>query len=134
MGETRDRLGTAGVIVAGGFFKIALYVCVAVIIIWIGKVTYEFGYDVFNQQAMSPGEGQEITVVINEGATSFDIARTLKNKGLVESSLVFWVQEKLSNYSGKMKAGTYLLSTAYTPTRIMSILAGEDDEEEGASS
>ena len=29
MGDTKDRVGAAGVIVAGGFFKIALYVCVA---------------------------------------------------------------------------------------------------------
>ena len=99
MGDTRDRMGAAGVAVAGGFFKIALYVCVAVLIIWIGKVTYQFGYDIFNQHAMSPGEGQEVTVVIKEDATSYDIARTLKSKGLIDDALVFVVQEKLSNYS-----------------------------------
>ena len=110
-----------------------LYVCVAVLVIWIGKVTYQFGYNVFNQQAMNPGEGQEVTVVIKEDATSYDIAKTLKSKGLIEDTLVFWVQEKLSNYSGKMKPGTYLLSTAYTPNRIMGILAG-DAEQEGATS
>ena len=43
------------------------------------------------------------------------------------------VQEKLSNYSGKMRPGTYLLSTAYTPNRIMGILAG-DAEQEGVTS
>ena len=97
MGDTKDRVGAAGVIVAGGFFKIALYVCVAVLIIWIGKVTYQFGYNIFNQQAMSPGEGQEVTVVIKEDASAYD------------------------------------LSTAYTPNRIMGILAG-DAEQEGAGS
>ena len=130
MGDKKDRVGAAGVIVAGGFFKIALYVCVAVLVIWIGKVTYQFGYNIFNQQAMSPGEGQEVTVVIKEDATAYDIAKTLKSKGLIEDSLV---QEKLSNYSGKMRPGTYLLSTAYTPTRIMGILAG-DAEQEGVTS
>ena len=133
MGETRDRVGKAGVIVAGGFFKIALYVCVAVLVIWIGKVTYQFGYNVFNQQAMSPGEGQEVTVVIKEDATTYDIAKTLKSKGLIDDALVFWLQEKLSKYSGKMKPGTYLLSTAYTPNRIMGILAGDTDLEGTAS-
>lgn len=64
MGDTRDRMGNAGVAVASGAFRMALYVCVVVLIIWIGKVTYQFGYDVFNQQAMSPGEGQEVTVVV----------------------------------------------------------------------
>ena len=133
MGNKKEQVGAAGVMVAGGFFKIALYVCVAVLVIWIGKVTYQFGYNIFNQQAMSPGEGQEVTVVIKEDATAYDIAKTLKSKGLIEDSLVFVVQEKLSNYSGKMRPGTYLLSTAYTPTRIMGILAG-DAEPEGVTS
>ena len=133
MGDTRERAGAAGVAVAGVAFKIALYVCVVVLLFWIGKASYQFGHDVFNQQAMSPGEGQEVTVVIKEDASSYDIAKTLKSKGLIEDSLVFWVQEKLSNYSGKMKPGTYLLSTAYTPNRIMGILAG-DSEQEGATS
>ena len=60
MGDTKDRVGAAGVIVAGGFFKIALYVCVAVLVIWIGKVTYQFGYNVFNQQGTEPGQVQRI--------------------------------------------------------------------------
>ena len=111
----------------------ALYVCVVVLIIWIGKVTYQFGYDVFNQQPMSPGEGQEVTVVVKEDDSAYDIAKTLESKGLVEDALVFWVQEKLSNYKGQMRPGTYLLSTAYTPTRIMGILAGDADQE-GADS
>lgn len=129
MGEnTRDKVETAGMILAGGFFKMALYVCVVLLIFWIGKMTYQFGYDVFNQQAMSPGEGQEVTVVINEGSSVYDIGKTLESKGLISDALVFVVQEKLSNYSGELSAGTYLLSTAYTPTRIMSILAGADEE------
>ncbi len=133
MGNTRERVGAAGVVVAGGFFRIALYVCVIILIFWIGKTTYQFGYDVFNQQAMSPGEGQEITVVIQDGASVYDIAKILESKGLIKDARVFYVQEKLSNYKGQLKPGTYLLSTAYTPTRIMGILAGDADQE-GVSS
>lgn len=129
MGNTRDKLGTVGMIMAGGFFKMALYVCVIVLVFWIGKTTYQFGYDVFNQQPMSPGEGQEITVVISEGSSAYQIGKTLENKGLIEDALVFVVQEKLSNYSGQLQPGTYLLSTAYTPDRMMSIMAGAEEEE-----
>ena len=132
MGNTRDRAGAAGVVLAGGFFRIALYICVALLIFWLGKTTYQFGYSVFNQQAMSPGEGQEITVVIKDDASVFKIAKTLENKGLIKDDLVFVVQETLSNYHGKLRPGTYLLSTAYTPSRIMGILAG-DTEQEGVS-
>lgn len=131
MGNTRDNVGKAGVILAGGFFRTALYVCVAVLVFWLGRSAYQFGYNVFNQQAMSPGDGQEITIVVQEGSSVYKVAKTLEKKGLVEDALVFYVQEKLSNYHGQIKPGTYLLSTAYTPTRIMGILSG-DEEQEGA--
>lgn len=129
MGDTRDKVGTAGMILAGGFFRMALYVCVAVLIIWIGKITYQFGYDVFNEQAMSPGEGQEITVVISEGESAYEVGKTLKSKGLIDSALVFTVQEKLSNYKGEIIPGTYLLSTAYTPSRMIAIISGNESED-----
>ena len=82
---------------------------------------------------MSPGAGQEVTVVIQEGSSVYKIGKTLESKGLIRNAYVFVVQELLSNYHGKLEPGTYLLSTAYTPTRIMGILAG-DKEQEGAKS
>ena len=133
MGDTRDRVGNAGVIVAGGAFKIALYVCIVVLIIWLGRLSYQSGHDIFDQQPMSPGEGQEITVVVKEDDSVYDIAKTLESKGRVEDAKVFWIQEKLSNYKGQMKPGTYLLSTAYEPSRLLAIMAG-DAEQEGADS
>ena len=133
MGDTRERVGNAGVIVAGGAFKIALYVCIVVLIIWLGRLSYQFGHDIFDQQPMSPREGQEITVVVKEDDSVYDIAKTLESKGLVEDAKVFWIQEKLSNYKGQMKPGTYLLSTAYEPSRLLAIMAG-DAEQEGADS
>lgn len=128
MGNTRDQVGKAGLFVASGIFRTAFYVCVAVLIFWIGKSAYQFGYNVFNQQAVSPGAGQEVTVVIPEGSSTYDVAKILKSKDLIDDSLVFFAQEKLSTYKGQMKAGTYLLSTAYTPTRIMGILAGDEEQ------
>jgi len=122
------RFQAAGLFVAGGIFRTAFYVCVAVLIFWIGKSAYQFGYNVFNQQAVSPGAGQEVTVVIPEGSSTYDVAKILKSKGLIDDSLVFFAQEKLSTYKGQMQAGTYLLSTAYTPTRIMGILAGDEEQ------
>ena len=52
---------------------------------------------------------------------------------VISRAKVFWVQEKLSNYKGQMKSGTYLLSTAYEPSRLLAIMAG-DAEQEGADS
>ena len=129
MSDTRERAGAAGVVVAGTFFKIVLYICVIVLLFWVGKASYQFGHDVFNQQAMSPGEGQQVTVVIKEGASAYKVGKTLEQKGLIKDAAAFVVQERMSAYHGQIKAGTYLLSTAYTPTRILAVLSGEESEE-----
>ena len=132
MSTIRDKAGKAGLVLAGGFFRIALYVCVALLVFWIVKSSYNFGYQIFNQHPISPGEGQEVTVVIKEDSSVYDIGKTLEKKGLIRDAKVFYIQEKLSNYAGQLKPGTYLLSTAYTPNRIMGILAG-DTEQEGVT-
>lgn len=133
MSSARDKLGRLGVIVASSFFRIVLYACVAVLLFWVGKITYEFGHDIFNQKAMSPGEGQEVMVVISPEDNVYQIGKILEDKGLIEDAKVFFVQEYFSNYHKELKPGTYTLSTAYTPTRIMGIMAG-DEEQEGVTS
>ena len=124
----RNTLGKAGLALAGAAFHIAFYACVAVLVFWIAKNAYQFGFEVFNQQPMSPGDGQIVTIVVPQGADDLAIGEILQAKGLIENHYVFFVQELLSNYRGKFKSGTYQLSTAYTPSRIMSILAGEEEE------
>ncbi len=120
--------------VAGGFFRIIVYIAIFVLIVWLGKSVYSFGYDIFNQQPMSPGEGKEVTVVIKEGSSVYQIGKALEKKGLIEDAKIFYVQEKLSVYKGKLKPGTYILSTAYDADRIMAILAGaQEDAAEGGS-
>ena len=110
MADTRDKVGRAGVFLAGGGFKTAVYIFIIVFLIWVGKSAYQFGYDVFNQQAMSPGEGQQVTVVIKEGASAYKVGKTLEQKGLIKDALAFTIQERMSSYHGQIKAGTYLLS------------------------
>lgn len=127
MGNAKERIGAAGVAMAKIIFRIVLYVCIIFLMYWAGKSTYEYAYSVFNEQAMSPGEGEEITVVIEEGSNIVKIGKTLQESGLIENAYVFVVQERLSNYHGQLAAGTYTLSTAYTPTRIMGILAGDEE-------
>ena len=116
-------------LVDGIDIQIPDYIFIIVFLIWVGKSAYQFGYDVFNQQAMSPGEGQQVTVVIKEGASAYKVGKTLEQKGLIKDALAFTIQERMSAYHGQIKAGTYLLSTAYTPTRIIAVLSGEESKE-----
>ena len=72
---------------------------------------------------------RQVTVVIKEGASAYKVGKTLEQKGLIKDAAAFVVQERMSAYHGQIKAGTYLLSTAYTPTRIIAVLSGEESEE-----
>ena len=114
-------------IIAGGFFRFAVYLIVAAVVIYIGKTAYDFGYNIFYQQPMdSEEEGRDVTVAVEEGDSVYQTGRTLESRGLIQDAKVFVVQEKLSNYSGKLQPGTYILNTSMTPDEIMEILAKEN--------
>ena len=99
-------------IVAGGFLRFGLYVCVIIAVVYIGKSAFDFGYAIFNQVPMvNEEDGRDITVVVENGDSVYQMGKTLKNKGLIEDAKIFVIQEKLSNYKGKLQAGTYILNT-----------------------
>ena len=116
-------------IIAGGFFRFALYLCVIVGVIYIGKSAYDFGYEIFNQEAMDNEEnGRDVTVVIKEGDSVYQIGKTLKKKGLIDDAKIFVAQEMLSSYKGKLQPGTYILSTSMTPDEMMEIWSRRNTE------
>ena len=116
-------------IIAGGFFRLGVYLCVAIAVIYIGKSAYDFGYEIFNQKAVATKEnGRDITVVLKKDDSVYQIGKILKKKGLIKDAKIFVVQEKLSSYKGKLQAGTYILNTSMTPDEMMAILARENTE------
>lgn len=72
--------------------------------------------------------GRDVTVVIKEGDSVYQIGKTLKKKGLIDDAKIFVAQEMLSSYKGKQQPGTYILSTSMTPDEMMEILARENTE------
>ena len=116
----------AASIMASGFFRLAVYACIIFADIFVGKSAYDFGYAIFNEVPMAEGEGTDITVVIKDGSSVYQIGKILKKKGLIEDAKVFVVQEKLSNYKDKLQAGTYILNTNMTAEEMMAILAREN--------
>ena len=47
---------------------------------------------------------------------------------MIERPVIFWAQEKLSDYRGKIKPGTYLLNTHETVDEMLAILSGKNTE------
>ena len=62
---------------AKGVIRILLYVLVAIFFISIARMSFVFGYSIFNEQAIASEPGQDVLVEIPEGASTREIADIL---------------------------------------------------------
>ena len=110
-----------------------LLVCVVIFagIVLIGRGSYDFGYRIFTEGAVSDtAHAQTVSVQITRGMGNMDVAKLMKEKGLCEDSFLFFVQMKLSDYKEEIKPGLYQLSTDMGPDEIVMALSGVTGEEQ----
>lgn len=116
--------------------KIVILAAVVVFVFRASTQAYDFGYRVFADEPVSSSGGRTITVGIAEDASLKDIAQMLEEKGLIEDSKLFIVQEMLSAHHGKILPGIYDLSTDMKAEQMLEIMStsaeeeGEEDNEE----
>ena len=114
--------------------KIVILAAVVVFVFRASTQAYDFGYRV--EEPVSSSGGRTITVGIAEDASLKDIAQMLEEKGLIEDSKLFIVQEMLSAHHGKILPGIYDLSTDMKAEQMLEIMStsaeeeGEEDDEE----
>ena len=127
--NTGYRVAVSG---ARRLVALLLFALVMIIIFFLGRTAYHFGYSVFHQVPVSKPPGEYITVTIAEGADAREIGMTLRNAGLIEDITLFRVQERLSEYhkqlSEDFKGGTFRLNTSQTTDELLAVIAGEATE------
>ena len=106
--------------------KIVIYAVVIMGIYRLGVMAYNYGHSVFAEEAVDSRPGRTVELHVESGASVGEIAKLLKEKGLVEDWKLFLLQAKLADFSEKLTAGQYKLSTAMLPSEIMSVLSGEE--------
>lgn len=112
--------------------KIAV-IAAAVVFVFRGATqAYDFGYRVFADQPVSVSGGRTITVGVSESASVKEIAEMLEERGLIEDSKLFIVQELLSAYHNKILPGIYDLSTDMTAEQMLEIMSTPTGEEENS--
>lgn len=88
------------------------------------------GISTYRASIYSPiGSGSSIKnveVVIKPGSSISQIAGVLYDSGLIRNKLLFAVYVKTSGYSGKLKAGKYMLSTGMNAQDIAKKIANGD--------
>ncbi|MFA6664071.1 MAG: endolytic transglycosylase MltG [Lachnospiraceae bacterium] len=117
--------------------NIAKYVVIILLILFfIGETRrmYGLGYSIFCPEAMdASGEGKTVSVTITDDMTDSSIAKLLEDDKLIESSLVFKVQLKFSEYDGKLMPGTYTLSSEMLPNEMMKLMSESYTDEDSAA-
>ncbi len=117
-----------------GIINVAVRVAILIFVFSLIKkvclTSYDYGYRVFSEKAMTEGDGFDKEVVIPIGSSALDIGKILKNKGLIRDEKLFYVQVLLSSYRGKLNPGSYTLNTSMTAEDMMRVMAGADEPEE----
>lgn len=91
---------------------------------------YNFGFNIFAERSMTVGRGQDVSIMVGEKDSVVDVANTLKDKRLIDDVILFYCQELLSAYHGDIKPGYYTLNTSMTPTQMLEIMSGGEENEE----
>ena len=113
--------------------KAAFVIIVIVLISKYAKIAYSYGYQIFNQSAVSSGTGRTVSFTVKSGDDVDTIADNLAGLGLIKDKTLFKLQERFSEYHEKEKPGTYELSTAMTPEEMLTIMSGGQEGAEGGS-
>lgn len=134
-GEEHNRSGL-DVALSGvkGLTKTLGIILIVVAVIVIGHEAYKLGYSALYQVPVDEGEGREIEVTVTDDMSVREIGEMLQDKGLLEESpTVFVIQERISEYHGKLLPGTYKLTTGMTADQMLRVMAGEDEDNQGVT-
>lgn len=107
-------------------------IVIAVVVIFVFRTAtaaYDFGYRVFADKPVSTSGGRTITIGIAESADIKDIAEMLQEKGLIEDSRLFIIQELLSAYHDKIIPGIYDLNTGMTAEEMLAVMSTPVEED-----
>lgn len=110
--------------------RIALVFAVAVGLYHFGEYAFDFGEQIYSEEGVTAAPGKDVAVVIYEGESVKQIADMLENYHLIQNSMVFVVQERLSRYHGQILPGNYVLNTSMSGNEMIAILSGHPSEAE----
>ena len=120
------------------FIKIAFGILVVLLIVYaainLSGLGFDFGYRVFTESAIDNPPGKDVLVQVKDDTSEKELGVILEEKGLVRDSRLFYLQLKLSAYSGKIIPGVYTLNTSMTPKDMIVLMATSTEETESTES
>ena len=116
--------------------KVALVVAAVTLIMRYAGVAYDYGYQIYNQQAAKPYDSSTLKITVTDEMSVMDLAKRLEMRGLIKDARLFWLQERFSERHGKIVPGTYELSPSQTPAEMIMVMSegyteNADESEDG---
>lgn len=108
-------------------------IVIAVVIMcmyFLANWSYNFGNAIFDPSPVDAYNGKNVIVTVPQNAKILDIARLMKDAGVVTDEYVFVVQILLSDDKDNILPGTYTLSTSMMPGEIIKTIASVPATEE----
>lgn len=113
------------------FIKIVVVAFIVMYVYNTAVKAYDYGYRVFAEEPMTTGEGRTISIYVGNEDSVKDIGKNLQEKGLIRDANLFFIQERLSEYHGKIQPGIYDLNTSMKSEEMLEIMsAGYVEAEE----
>lgn len=109
-------------------FSVLMMLLVVAGLLKLGTFCYDFGYRVFTETAVDEEPGRDVVVQLTSDMSEREIGKMLEEEGLVRDGSLFYVQLKVSAYSGKLKPGIYTLNTSMTGKDMITVLAAGTEE------
>lgn len=111
--------------VTGTILKVAVAVLLIMVIYRGAIMAYDYGYRIFEEPAISLGEGRTVSVTITEGMSPKEMGQLFLSKGLIRDEKLFVLQYYFSEFREDLKSGEFELSTAMTVEEMMEAMTKE---------
>lgn len=113
----------------GTVLKVLVVILVIVFVYKGAVVAYDYGYRIFEEPPVSDKPGIDISVEVTMGKSVMQIGEQLEAKGLIRDAKLFYIQNLLSHYKNKLRAGSYTLNTSMTMVEMMEIMSAVPEED-----
>ena len=110
-------------------FSVLVILLVLIGFVKVGTYCYDFGYRIFTEEAIDEEPGRDVVVQITDDMSGMDIAKELKDKGLIQDARLFYVQLKVSAYSKKINPGVYTLNTSMQARDMMVEMSKKQEDD-----
>ena len=120
--------------IIGGLLNFIIRACILLFIISMVKkvclTAYDYVYRIYSEPPMAEGDGVDIVVDIPVGSSVLDTGKMLVEYGLIRDEKLFFMQERLSDFHGKLEPGMYTLNTSMTVEEMMAVMSPSISEDE----